>query len=43
MEMTYDGLLVMPSSYAVMDEEEMSYTVGGFSDKIFRNNIKGAY
>ena len=28
MTMTYDGALVMPSSYAVMDEEEMCYTVG---------------
>ena len=25
MEMCYDGTLVMPSSYAVMDEEEMTY------------------
>lgn len=25
MEMCYDGALVMPSSYAVMDEEEMEY------------------
>ena len=25
MEMCYDGALVMPSSYAVMDEEEMTY------------------
>lgn len=29
MEMTYDGMLVMPSSYAVMDEEEMTYVEGG--------------
>lgn len=29
MEMTYDGALVMPSSYAVMDEEEMMYLEGG--------------
>ena len=29
MEMCYDGALVMPSSYAVMDEEEMSYVEGG--------------
>lgn len=29
MEMTYDGMLVMPSSYAVMDEEEMTYAEGG--------------
>lgn len=25
MDMCYDGTLVLPSSYAVMDEEEMSY------------------
>ena len=29
MEMNYDGMLVMPSSYAVMDEEEMTYVAGG--------------
>jgi len=29
MEMCYDGALVMPSSYAVMSEEEMMYLEGG--------------
>lgn len=29
MEMCYDGALVMPSNYAVMDEEEMTYVEGG--------------
>lgn len=29
MEMCYDGALVMPNSYAVMDEEEMTYVEGG--------------
>ena len=29
MEMCYDGTLVMPSSYAVMSEEEMTYVEGG--------------
>ena len=29
MEMYYDGALVMPSSYALMDEDEMSYVEGG--------------
>ena len=29
MEMCYDGALVMPSSYAVMDKEEMTYVDGG--------------
>ena len=29
MDMCYDGALVMPSSYVVMDEEEMTYVEGG--------------
>lgn len=29
MEMCYDGALVMPSSYAMMNEEEMMYLEGG--------------
>ncbi|MFR3037944.1 MAG: hypothetical protein ACLTLY_03975 [Agathobacter rectalis] len=29
MELCYDGALVLPSSYAVMDEEEMTYSEGG--------------
>lgn len=29
MEMCYDGALVMPSSYAVMDSKEMTYVEGG--------------
>lgn len=29
MEMCYDGALVMPSSYAVMNEDEMTYVEGG--------------
>ncbi|SCP99978.1 hypothetical protein [Anaerobium acetethylicum] len=29
MEMCYDGALVMPSSYAVMGEEEMTYLEAG--------------
>lgn len=35
MDMCYDGVLVMPSSYAVMSEEEMTYMEGGiyFSNK----------
>lgn len=31
MEMCYDGVLVMPSSYAIMDEEEMMYVDGGLA------------
>lgn len=30
MEICYDGALVMPSSYAVMNEEEMTYVEGGW-------------
>ena len=29
MDMCYDGALVMPSNYAVMEEEEMTYVEGG--------------
>ncbi|MCD8151161.1 MAG: hypothetical protein LUE92_16730 [Clostridiales bacterium] len=29
MEMCYDGALVMPSSYVLMSEEEMTYLEGG--------------
>ena len=29
MEMCYEGALVMPSSYVVMKEEEMTYVEGG--------------
>ena len=29
MEMCYDGVLVMPNNYAVVDEEEMTYVDGG--------------
>jgi len=29
MEMCYDGALMMPSSYAVMNEDEMTYVEGG--------------
>lgn len=31
MDMCYDGTLVMPLSYAVMDEDEMNYVEGGIS------------
>ena len=41
MEMCYDGALVMPSSYAVMNEEEMTYVEGGYYIKgsTIRNGI----
>lgn len=29
MEMYYDGALIMPSSYALMNEDEMTYVEGG--------------
>lgn len=29
MEMCYDGALIMPSNYAVMDADEMTYVEGG--------------
>ena len=29
MEMTYDGVLVMPNNYVVVNEEEMTYVDGG--------------
>lgn len=38
MEMCYDGALVMPSSYAVMDEEEMTYVEGGASKFVSKSN-----
>ncbi len=31
MKMCYDGTLVMPSNYTMMDEDEMSYVEGGLS------------
>ena len=31
--MCYDGVLVMPREFAVMDEEEMTYVEGGISSK----------
>ena len=31
MEMCYDGALVMPSSYVVMSEDEMTYVDGGIA------------
>lgn len=42
MEMCYDGALVMPSNYAIMDEEEMTYVEGGISCKKLGKIIDGA-
>ena len=41
MELCYDGALVLPSSYAVMDEEEMCYTEGGWSGRQVLKNVCG--
>lgn len=40
-EMCYDATLVMPSSYAVMEEEEMTYVEGGWciENKLWGYNI----
>ena len=42
MEMCYDGTLVMPSSYTLMDEEEMTYVEGGSLDTL-KANLRGIY
>lgn len=41
MEMCYDATLVMPSSYAVMEKEEMTYVEGGWciENKLWGYNI----
>ena len=43
MEMCYDGALVMPKNYAVVNEEEMEYVDGGasWSGKRFVRNLAG--
>ena len=43
MEMCYDGALVMPSNYVVMDEEEMTYVEGGVSIQVKRDYLKRVY
>ena len=40
MEMCYDGALVMPSSYAVMSEEEMTYVEGGWTYTLKKTKSK---
>lgn len=42
MEMCYDGALVMPSNYAVMNEDEMMYVEGGFSAKSLVQTVVAA-
>lgn len=41
MEMCYDGALVMPSSYAVMNQDEMTYVEGGIACKTLGRIIDG--
>ena len=44
MEMTYGGALVMPSSYAMMDEEEMMYLEGATaSNWVSYSSVSYAY
>ncbi len=35
MDMCYNGALVLPSSYAVMNENEMNYVEGGIAVSVF--------
>lgn len=42
MEMCYDGALVMPKSFAVVSNDEMTYVDGGTA-KNFCNNLKGLW
>lgn len=42
MEMCYDGALVMPSNYALMDEDEMTYVEGG-GIATLKANLRGIY
>ena len=43
--MSYTAALKMPSSYVVMNEEEMTYLEGGekWSGEKFKNNLIGAW
>lgn len=41
MELCYDGTIIMPSSYAVMDNEEKMYVEGGWSGKQVLKNVCG--
>lgn len=40
MDMCYDGALVMPSNYVVMDEDEMIYVEGGASKFFSKSQCK---
>lgn len=41
MEMCYNGALVMPSNYAVVNDNEMEYVEAGWSGKTFARNLAG--
>lgn len=43
MDMCYDGALVMPSSFAMMDEEEMMYLDGCASGWVSFKSVSAAY
>ncbi|MDO5150535.1 MAG: hypothetical protein Q4D76_14285 [Oscillospiraceae bacterium] len=44
MEICYDGALVMPKNYAVVNEEEMTYVEGGISvGPIYANDAADMY
>ena len=40
MDMCYDGALVLPSSYAIMDEEEMCYIEGGEQLRLLHRQVQ---
>lgn len=42
MEMCYDGALVMPNSFALMNEDEMMYVEGGGSITINKTTVNKA-
>lgn len=41
MEMCYDGALVMPKNYAVVNEEEMTYVDGGIFKSVNHHFLSG--
>ena len=43
MEMCYAGAIAMPSSYVVMNEEEMTYIDGGFEDIVVKKKFGATF
>jgi hypothetical protein len=39
--MTYDGTMVMPSSFIIIDNDEMEYIDAGWSASTLGSNVKG--